>query len=599
MTSDRAQLRGGQARDAVRLDGVTWRYRVQQKPTLTNLTLRIPEGQKIAIIGASGSGKSTVLQLMNGLIPHRVEGELDGTVRVFERSIQGREFTEISDEVGTVLQDTDAQFVGLTVAEDIAFALENLAVPEPELHRRVAETAERVRVTELMDASPRELSGGQRQRVSMGGVLAAGARMLLFDEPLASLDPASGLKSVELIDELWRSGSTVVIVEHRLEDVLHRPVDRIILMHDGQIVADDAPAALISSGILPKHGIREPLSVAALRFAGIAPRPEHHPDEPGAIQLRDDEISALATWVSEDSEPAAVATHPASLVRFDEVRFSRGERPVLGGVNFSIAPGEMVALCGPNGAGKSTIASLMCGFERPDAGRIFVADEDATAWPVAKRSERIGLVLQNPNDMISKHLIRDELLLGTHTLGLSETELNDRVDAALKACGLWKFRGWPISALSYGQKKRVTIAAMLVREPQLLILDEPTAGQDYRHASEFMDLIRELNESGMAILLITHDLHLALEYAPRMLVLSGGTLIADGDSADVFAKPDVLRQGDLKPTSLTPLASQLVERAGLDSRDASARLHRRFVRAERAARDARRQAEHGGEGSDG
>lgn len=576
--------------DVVAFADYSWRYREQESASLHSINLTVRRGEKIALVGQSGSGKSTIIQALNGFIPHRVQGEASGSVLVFGAPPAARALPELSDEIGTVLQDTDAQFVGLTVAEDLAFALENSAVAQADMRARVHEAARLIHVEELLEHAPRDLSGGQRQRVSMGGVIIAGAELILVDEPLASLDPASGRRSVELIDELSAAGHTVVIVEHRLEEVLHRELDRIVLMDHGRIVADAAPAELIVNGDLTRHGIREPLSVTALRYAGVTVHEGMRPERPDHLELSESELLALTNWLEQDDvaqSAAAQLEELEPLLELREVTFSHGANRVLHGINLSIRPGELIALCGPNGTGKSTLANLMCGFLRPDSGSIRLRGVDVTRGTIAERAREIGYVLQNPNDMISQHLIRDELRLGTAELDLTDVELEARIDEALTRCGLWPYRSWPISALSYGQRKRVTIAAVLVRRPALLILDEPTAGQDWAHANEFMELIRSLNDAGTAVVLITHDVQLALDASDRMILLEGGTVLVDDTTPRVFAEGELLARASLHETSLGALARALDEHAGRPaSRETSWRLHERFISADRAARRA-------------
>ncbi len=532
-----------------------FQYNAQSEPTLYDINLTVRRGEKVLIAGPSGCGKSTLAHCINGLIPFSYRGEMTGSLRIAGQESRELGIFGISRHVGTVLQDTDGQFIGLTVAEDIAFAPENDCVRDPELHERVRRTAELVGIGSHLLHAPDELSGGQKQRVAMAGVMVDQVELLLFDEPLANLDPAAGRTAMEFIDELARqTGAAVLIIEHRLEDVLHRDVDRIVLMDGGRILADTAPDELLSGGLLTEHGIREPLYLTALRYAGVAPRPDMAPGSIRTLRLSDAEKAQVRRWFT--ARPTASAPEPGpALLTAEHVRFAyENGREALHDVSLTIRRGESLAIVGTNGAGKSTFSKVVCGFETPQAGKLTFDGADLSPLSIRERAERIGYVMQDPNEMLSKVMIFDEVALGLRTRQLPEEEVRRRVEETLRICGLWPFRNWPISALSFGQKKRVTIAAILVLEPELLILDEPTAGQDWHHYTEIMEFLRRLNERGYTVVMITHDMHLMLEYARRALVFHEGLLIADDSCAAVLTDPDIVRQASLRETSLHELA---------------------------------------------
>jgi energy-coupling factor transport system ATP-binding protein len=539
---------------AVVFDNFTFTYKAQSEPTLSHINLSIQQGEKILLAGPSGSGKSTLAHCINGLIPHGFKGQIEGSLFIMGEDVRGMGIFDISKKVGTVLQDTDGQFVGLTAGEDIAFAAENDCIPVGEMHRRVEEAAKLVHIGSQLAKAPQHLSGGQKQRVSLAGVLMDPVEILLFDEPLANLDPATGQKTIELIDRLHReTGKTIIIVEHRLEDVLHRPVDRIVIMEQGRIKGDLPTGELLAADILRKTGIREPLYLSALRYAGLEITPDMHPETAAALVFDPQHLKAwdqgLANYPLEQSGPP--------LLRVKDLNFyyPQDTQPVLEGVSFTLARGSWVSLVGKNGAGKSTLAKLICGFNQPVSGSIWFEDQDLAAYSIKERAEQIGYVMQNPNQMISFPLIFDEVALGLRTRGIGEQEIQDRVMATLAICGLYPFRKWPVSALSYGQKKRLTIASILVLGPSLIILDEPTAGQDFRHYGEIMEFLRKLNrEQGMSFLFITHDMHLMLEYTHRALVLADGKLLVDDTPAAILTDPLMVEAANLKRTSLYDLA---------------------------------------------
>ncbi len=556
-----------------------FRYTAQAEPTLYHIDLTICEGEKVLICGPSGCGKSTLVHCINGLIPGSYEGEITGDLTIDGQPYGELDVFRLSKKVGTVLQDSDGQFVGLSVGEDIAFALENDCETVDAMHRRVRETAARVGMESFLAHAPHELSGGQKQRVSLAGVMVDDVKILLFDEPLANLDPATGKSAIELIDEIHReTGDTVLIVEHRLEDVLHRDVDRIILMAEGRIVADMTPDELLSSDLLRENGIREPLYVTALKYAGVSIAPEMHPGRIENLQLTEENKAKVRAWYQ--SVPAGPQPAPReALLKAEGIGFSYPNgKQALFDIDFSVQKGEMMSIVGKNGAGKSTFSKVVCGFERPQNGRITLAGRDLSGDSIKERADHIGYVMQNPNQMISKTMIAEEVglglsLSGTHTA----EEIEERVNVTLKVCGLYPFRSWPVSALSFGQKKRVTVASILAMNPEIVILDEPTAGQDFRHYTDIMEFLSELNKKGITIILITHDMHLMLEYCRRAVVFSEGRVIADDTCEAILTNEDIVERASLKKTSL----SQLAQLCGIPQ---ETEFVRRFIRWDREVR---------------
>ncbi|MFR6525488.1 MAG: ABC transporter ATP-binding protein [Faecalibacterium sp.] len=535
----------------------SFQYRAQKRPTLTDINLEIYPGERVLIAGPSGSGKSTLAGCINGLNPFSNPGACTGTLTVDGVDAPHSSLFELSAHVGTVLQDPDGQFIGLTVGEDIAFALENSCTPQDEMHAITRHAAELVGIENHLGYAPHELSGGQKQRVSLAGVMVDQVKILLFDEPLANLDPATGKQAIELIDEIQKkTDTTVLIIEHRLEDVLWRNVDRIVLVNGGTILADLRPDELLSGSLLAENGIREPLYVTALRYAGVDITPDKHPAHVDSLVLDDADTQKLRDWFTARPRPAAQPERePLLEVKGLSFGYQKGQQ-TLRDVSFSIGKGEMVSIVGRNGAGKSTLSKLICGFETPDAGEIFLNGKPLAEENIRRRAQHIGYVMQNPNQMISKTMIYEEVALGLQRSGLTEEQIREKVEATLRVCGLYPFRNWPISALSFGQKKRVTIASVLVLDPELILLDEPTAGQDFRHYTDIMEFLRGLNARGVTVVMITHDMHLMLEYTRRALVFCDGRLIADRTAAAVLCDPALVEQAALKETSLYTLANR-------------------------------------------
>ena len=535
----------------IELKDFSFQYKAQSEPTLKNLNLTIYKGEKVLIVGPSGSGKSTIGQCLNGIIPNIYKGTSSGQFLIQGKEALDLSIYEKSHLVSTVLQDTDGQFIGLSVAEDLAFALENDMVELGTMKERVQSWAERLDLMKLLDHRPQDLSGGQKQRVSLAGVLIDESPILLFDEPLANLDPKSGQDIIDLIDQIHEEqGTTTIIIEHRLEDVLYRPVDRVILINQGQVLFNGRPDDLLRTTLLAENGIREPLYLTTLRQLGQDINQLEHLDRLDDIQL--DDVNCVI--------PEATFTKTGEaeeLLKLEQISFAYQENHlILKNISLTIPKGQRLAIVGKNGAGKSTLAKAICGFITTE-GQYTSRGEDIKQESVKERAERVGYVLQNPNQMISTNMIFDEVALGLRLRGVAEEDIKERVYQALKTCGLYEFRKWPISALSYGQKKRVTIASILVLGPEILVLDEPTAGQDQRNYTDIMEFLDSLQEKGHTIVMITHDMQLMLDYSDRALVVSDGQILADLSPAELFTHPDILQEANLKETSIFALANRL------------------------------------------
>ncbi|MBT0929910.1 ABC transporter ATP-binding protein [Streptococcus lutetiensis] len=529
----------------------TFKYDAQAEPTLKSLNLPIEKGQKVLIVGPSGSGKSTIGQCLNGIIPNINHGEKSGQLTIAGKDAFDLSIYDKSHLVSTVLQDPDGQFIGLTVAEDLAFALENDCLPLAQMTDKINYWANKLDLTAFLDSRPQDLSGGQKQRVSLAGVLIDESPILLFDEPLANLDPKSGQETIELIDRIHQEGqTTTIIIEHRLEDVLYRQVDKVILINDGQILFDGHPDDLLKTNLLVENGIREPLYVTALKDLNVDVTKAEHLSDLSQLDLSEITVAGLSQSAN------TVPKDP--ILEVKRLKFSYQEnQPILKDVSFAIHKGERIAIVGKNGAGKSTLAKALCQFIKPAAGDICYQGQSIMEDSIKERAEKIGYVLQNPNQMISQTMIFDEVALGLRLRGISEQEIEQRVLETLKVCGLYEFRNWPISALSFGQKKRVTIASVLVMNPEIILLDEPTAGQDKKHYTEIMAFLNQLNKAGHTIIMITHDMQLMLEYSDRSIAISDGEIIADCTPVDLFSQVDILDRANLKKTSLFDLAEKL------------------------------------------
>ena len=539
----------------IEFKNVTFKYHAQAEPTLHDVSFQIFPGEKVLIAGASGSGKTTLLRLLNGLIPHAYAGDISGQMTLNGRDISAQSLFELSLQAGTVLQDADAQFVGLTVAEDIAFALENDQQPVARIKAEVAKWAQRFGLSNRLELAPQMLSGGQKQRTAMAGVLVDDGKLLLFDEPLASLDPAAGWDAMTMIDQLQADRDlTVVIIEHRIEEVLRANVDRIIVMSEGRIVANDTPTAIIQAGVLPQYGLDEPLYVQLLRRAQVDVAHLPH-----VADVQKVDVAAHQSAIAKLRVPVQTTVVQQPQLTLSNVDFSYDQRqPLFQNLNLTINRGEIVGIVGKNGSGKTTLSHLLTGFLMPDAGDIRLDGQSVLGQSIKTRAEQVGYVLQNPNHMITKSTVFDEVASGLVLRQVEPAEIEQKVRSVLRLLDLDGMRNWPIGALSFGQKKRVTIAAVLVLSPQILILDEPTAGQDATHTQELLTFLTAINrQEHVTIVMITHDMHLLANFVQRALVVVDGQLLADTTPAELLADEALVQAASLRTTSIYQLASRL------------------------------------------
>lgn len=560
-------------------DKYEFKYKAQAEASLFDIDLEVKRGEKLVIVGPSGSGKSTLAKSLNGQIPNTFPGDMTGRCIINGKKLEESSIFDLSLEVGTVLQDTDGQFVGLTVAEDIAFSLENDNVDKEEMKKIVKKWAKELGLVKLLDMRPGELSGGQKQSVSIAGVLVSEVPILLLDEPLANLDPRSGRKTMELLKSLAdRLGYTVIVIEHRLEEALLLDPDRIIAIDRGKIVADMSTTDLLKSNILEKIGIRRPLYIDAMKYAGVDLLPYKKLSNFDQVEIKTSDLEKIENW-AKGKKSVSQEKSSDQVIKIENLSFAYEDHNILENISLEINKGEIISILGPNGAGKTTLAKLMCGFLRPQDGKIFVDGLDTKDLSIKEIADKVGFILQNPNAMISKTMIFDELAFGLRIRGVDEEEIKEKVYEVLEICGLYPFRNWPISALSYGQKRRVTIASILVLDPEVIIMDEPTAGQDFRHYTKMMEFIRRINKKyGLTILMISHDMHLIEEYTNRAIVIGDRKILKDTTPARLFTQKDLLDRANLAETSLFKLGEKLKGMDALDFIEA-------FIGFERRKRD--------------
>ncbi len=535
----------------------SFKYNNVVDKTLKNIDLTINKGEKVLIVGPSGSGKSTLSHCINGLIPFSYNGEIEGELIIDNIKPYEESLSDVSKKVGTILQDQDSQFIGLSVGEDVAFNFENNAMPLNEMKVKVIDALELVNMVDFINHSPYELSGGQKQRVSLAGVLGSDAEVLLFDEPLANLDPASGKEIMQLINDIHeKTNKTIIIVEHRIEDVLEQPFDKVIVVNKGEVQGFGTPDEILKSDLLKNNGLREPLYLEAMKLAGCDISKSENLKDLNNIDEKNKEV--LKNWFNNETSNKDSIIKEEKILEVKNLAFSHdGIKNTINDVSFHLNKGEILAVLGNNGAGKSTLCRLITGILKPQKGSMFLNNQCIDSWSIKQKGSSIGYVMQNPNQMISQHMIKDEIALGLKCRNYSKEEIDKKVEEVLKICGLYPYRNWPVSALSYGQKKRVTIASILAINPEVIILDEPTAGQDYKHYTEFMEFIKELSAQGISIILITHDMQLTLEYCHRAVVLSGGEKIADDKPSNILTDENIIKKANLKETSLSTLAKSI------------------------------------------
>lgn len=530
---------------AISIRDLTFTYRIREEPAIHTINLELHPGELMLMVGASGSGKSTIMRAINGLIPRTYRGTMEGAITLFGKDVNDYSMAELSQTVGTLLQDPERQIVTSKVLNEVAFGLENLALPREEILQRVDETLGYLNILKLRERETFRLSGGEKQIVGVAGVLAMRPRILLLDEPLASLDPASAHESLRIFRELANQGIAVLLVEHRVDDALAIDPDTVVYLENGRIVYSGSPDGLMQTADF--HRVKLPAAVVMQR-AKAEPEPVYKPAVGQVGHLGEE------------------------LVRFQNVgfRYSNDTPPILHDLNFSVRQGDIIALLGPNGAGKTTLVKHVLGLLKPSSGQVLlegVASKDST---VATAAKTVGYVFQNPSQMLFAPSVQEELAYGPTNLRHDKATMEKNIRWALETIHMSEYRDSPPLALSYGQQKRVSIASILAMRSRILMMDEPTAGQDYWNYRSFMDGILQMPGFD-AVLFITHDLDLALTYATRILLLSNGRLAADGPTADVLQDEELLRSCRILPTSLLRLNLQHLPTTG------------RFMRAEQLA----------------
>lgn len=541
------------------IESLSFRYRSRSAPAIRDISLQVPAGEILLVAGASGCGKTTLARCINGLIPRSYKGELSGRVLLKGQETGGLSLARISRLVGTVLQDPERQILGTRVATEVAFGLENLALPRPEILKAVDEALAYLGISHLRERETFNLSGGEKQKVALAGVLAMRPSLLLLDEPLASLDPASAQETLSLVRRLADEGMAVVMVEHRVEDVLKIRPERVLFMQEGQIRYLGPAEGLV--GVVDYHEVKLPAPMIIEMAAAEAKKNTKVPQQVSpSLKINTPASKPGSTTLPYPVSKSSSGDKP--LVQFDQVVFGYdSEQTVLQGVSLSIHRGDIIAVLGPNGAGKTTLVKHAIGLLKPRAGRVLVNGRDTREQSVAQIASSLGYVFQSPSHMLFAPTVSEELAFGPKNLGHEPEQIQKEVKEAIQTVNLSGMEGNPPLALSFGQQKRVSIAAILAMRSRILVMDEPTAGQDFMNYMSFMDAILQM-PGFEAILFITHDVDLAVVYANRVLMVSNGTVVCDGRPEEALSDFTRLRNCRLVPTSLLEANLALLPKTG-------------------------------------
>ncbi|MCJ7738646.1 MAG: energy-coupling factor ABC transporter ATP-binding protein [Anaerolineae bacterium] len=518
----------------LKIEGLTFRYHTRSEPATQDISLTVEAGELLLIAGASGCGKTTLIRAVNGLIPRTYRGDLQGRIMLYGQNAAKMSMAEISQTIGTVLQDPERQILGSFVLNEVAFGLENLAMSREAIIRRVDETLEYLGISDLRDRETFYLSGGEKQKVALAGVLAMHPSILLLDEPLASLDPASAQEALQLLRRLADEGVTIILVEHRVEDALKIHPDRVLFMQEGKTTYLGPPEGL--ADVVNYKEVKLPASIIIQRAAQ---------DPPPSF------------------EPAVKPNGREPLVSFKDVSFAYNDDdpPVIKGVNLTVRQGDVIAILGPNGAGKTTLVKHAIGLLKPRTGQVLVEDKDTKDLSVARIAHTVGYVFQSPSHMLFAPTVNEELAFGPTNLGYDKETITEGVSRAVETVNLGGLEDYPPLALSFGQQKRVSIAAILAMRSKILVMDEPTAGQDYWNYMAFMDSILQM-PGFEAVLFITHDLDLAIVYANKIILMYDGQIAGYGEPAEVLSDVELLRKCRIVPTSLLQANMEYLPRTG-------------------------------------
>jgi energy-coupling factor transport system ATP-binding protein len=552
----------------VKIDNLSFKYSTTSDYVLKDVNLEFKEGEFVLMIGPSGCGKTTLVNCINGIIPHIIGGIKEGKVYVKGQDVDKLELKDVSQLVGTVFQNPETQFFTLSVLDEIVFGPENLKLPKEEIGRRLEKVVKAVGIEELLDKDTMSLSGGQKQRVAIASVLAMEPDVLILDEPTTNLDPKGAIEVLETVKQLKeKTDSTIILIEHRLEEVA-KHADRLIVMDSGRIIANDEPRKIFGNpDLLYRLGIRPPQSaetIIRLKERGIF---EGNVETPLSVDEAVETIrQILKNRKMTDNPPKLSITSPEyekdqkrkPLIEIDNLWHQYPDGTVaLRGISLTIHEGEFVGIIGQNGSGKTTLVSHLLGLLYPSHGSVKINGRDVRTMDVPELAQQIGFIFQNPDLMLFQTTVWNEIAFGPRNLGLDEEEVAKRVKEAIKMMKLTGFENRHPHALSRGQRHRVAVASILAMRPKILIADEPTTGQDYGATKHYLELLEKMNKQGSTIIVISHDMKLIAKYVRRVIVLKEGRVLMDGPTRAIFSKPEILSETDIEPPHVTQISLKL------------------------------------------
>jgi energy-coupling factor transporter ATPase len=533
----------------IKIENLTYYYPNATTPALDNINLEIRDGEFILLVGPSGCGKSTLVQCLNGIIPKVTGGDLRGKIRIGEKDISSCKVHQLSRHVGMVFQNPNAQLFGLTVEEDVAFGPENLGMAREEIQKLVEKSIGIVGIEKLRKRFTFTLSGGEKQRTAIAGAIAMEPKILVLDEPTSDLDPMGTKQVLETVKRLNKDRSiTIILIEHKIDEVFDL-ADRTIVMDRGKIILDGKTSEVFTRNLdlLESMGIYPPQLIRLSKMLKVKPSYK--------------EISSYFNSLNGSFKKFSEENHTEKSspeVVFEDVWFNyHNGTPALKGINLEMKKGEFIALIGSNGSGKTTLLSCLIGFIKPGKGRILIDAQDIKNLGVADLAVKVGYLFQNPDLQLFMNTVAQEVGFGLKNRSMATVDINKNVARALEIMELSEYSDRHPHSLSRGQRQRLAVASIISMEQDILVLDEPTSGQDRGHLNKFLCQIKKLNDAGKTIIMITHDMSIVAEYSERTIVMEGGKILMDGSTREVFSRPEILKKASIEPPLLARISNDL------------------------------------------
>jgi len=546
------------------VEGLWYTYPNVTEPALRDINLHIKSGEFILLTGPSGCGKTTFCRCLNGLIPHFYNGEMKGDIIIDALHTKDHPTYELAKHVGLIFQNPDNQIFSLTVEKDVAFGLENVGMPKPKMVEEIDEAMEHVGIIELRERGTHELSGGQKQRLTIASVLAMHPGIIVMDEPTAYLDPMGAERIFNILHTLnEKQGITIILIEHRM-DLAVKYCNRIIVFDKGQVVNDGSPRAIFTADETRLIGVGIPRMVELgrkLRQNGF--KLDIPLDYNEAFEILSPCFTEQKQTMTKNIPPGLsdvvgeYSNSPIVQLRDITYTYYTGVN-ALRGVNLDISRGEYVAVMGENGAGKTTMVKHFNGLLRPKEGKVIVDGEDIAKQSVAAMARKVGLVFQNPDDQLFAEDVEEEISFALKNFGYKEDVIKERVNWALNLLDIERYKRSSPFILSGGERKRVALASVLAWNPDVLILDEPTVGQDYGQKERLKHFLLQLRTQGKTVVIVTHDVEFVAESQPRIVLMAQGKIVADGPAKKIMTNAKDLYICSVAPPEVTKLFAKLV-----------------------------------------